>query len=281
MMKAIIPSIMKIPQIVIPIVLVFCVSYKNCDTIHFTNSPSYLITKKNFSTYKLDVPGSEPITIFEENKKFSKRTTQQQRHPQLSDDEDTFPMSNINDDLDNYDKYSKFPSTTNSKYNDNENDNKHLISRFSNIERLHGNQKNFNIKTSLGMQIIGTESTSIQPPSPFGLNKESDTQNEANTSKTTVYSPVLLDKFLKDYADKLQNADTFTKEKLYEIAKITENVNVKGDSHLMDHNDDANVEKNPQQKKSYAHHQPARPHSGTNSGWVSINSSFTFMKTCF
>jgi uncharacterized membrane protein YgcG len=285
-------SLAQLPaQLVIIVVLVCCVSYRNCDTIHFTNSPSYLITKKNFSTYKLDVPGSEPITIFEESKKFSKRTNQYAVPPP------TFVTSKkqVTAYQDDEDEDSRFPyERPQVQYGGGE-DNQHMISRFGSVERLQ--DKNVHVSASLPMTIISPDTP---PASPYSSDSPAITQNngddfdEDGVSKTTVYSPVLLDKFLKDYAHKLKNADAFTKEKLYEIAKITENKQlpkpIEPSPASVDRNDNtASDDKSQQQKKSYAHNRPYGGGSsggggygggnsgggGTNGGWVSTRAFFS------
>ncbi|GAB0086338.1 hypothetical protein DMENIID0001_003860 [Sergentomyia squamirostris] len=38
------------------------------DTIHYTNSPRHLGVSENYTTYKLEVPGNEPITVIEANR---------------------------------------------------------------------------------------------------------------------------------------------------------------------------------------------------------------------
>lgn len=127
----------------------------NSETIHFTNSPQHLLTTNNFTTYKLNVQGSEPITIIEANPR----------------------------------------------------ENQGITSRTLNIDR---NDKNF-VKSTLGLRIIDADN----------LNEESVDGDETIVSqKKTVYSPILLKKFLKDYADRINGASSTMKNKLNDLAHI-------------------------------------------------------------
>lgn len=45
--------------------IVALVTAVTSDTVHYTNSPRHLVTTQNYTTYKLAVPGSQPITIIE------------------------------------------------------------------------------------------------------------------------------------------------------------------------------------------------------------------------
>lgn len=129
----------------------------NSETIHFTNSPQHLLTTKNFTTYKLNVQGSEPITIIESN-----------------------------------------------SYNPRENQG--ITSRTLNIDR------NDNVvKSTLGLRIIEADNS----------NEESVDGDETIVSqKKTVYSPILLKKFLKDYSDRINGASSTMKNKLNDLAHI-------------------------------------------------------------
>lgn len=129
----------------------------NSETIHFTNSPQHLLTTNNFTTYKLNVQGSEPITIIEAN---------------------------------SYDSR----------------ENQGITSRTLNIDR------NDNVvKSTLGLRIIDADN----------LNEESVDGDETIVSqKKTVYSPILLKKFLKDYADRINGASSTMKNKLNDLAHI-------------------------------------------------------------
>lgn len=155
----------------------------NSETIHFTNSPQHLLTRNNFTAYKLNIQGSsEPITIIEAN---------------------------------SYDR-----------------ENQGITSRTLNIDR------NDNIvKSTLGLRIIEADN----------LNEESDVTGDETivSQKKTVYSPVLLKKFLKDYAERINGASTTMKNKLNELAHIKYSSKTDEDSQSEDkHGSDFDLRKN-------------------------------------
>lgn len=148
------------------------------ETIHFTNSAKKILKANNFTTYKVDVPNGEPITIIEAN----------------------MPL---------YDKKIKYGdlepaqySIKHNQYHDNDDSNRKF------------NKPVMDLETSLSMTVtpnnyndeyenaaaLGEESVKNN------YNNLSPEQQQFQNTRKTVYSPELLQKFLKDYANKIQMA---------------------------------------------------------------------------
>lgn len=155
------------------------------ETIHFTNSPSHLLGSKNFTTYKLLVKDSTPITIIEANK-------------EINPSADGI-LTNRRSDID--------------------------ISRKSFLEVADDDQS-FEMKKTLQVDTRPVSMTVTKDVNPSeGTNRNSDSDGD-NGLKKLVYSPVLLKKFVKEYAEKLKNADLGTKNAIKEISeKINQSEN--------------------------------------------------------
>lgn len=149
------------------------------ETIHFTNSAKKILKANNFTTYKVDVPNGEPITIIEAN----------------------MPL---------YDKKIKFDdlepaqySIKHNQYHDNDDSNRKYNKPVMDLETSlsmtvtpnNYNDEYENPATSLGEESVKNDYSNLSP----------EQQSYQNTRKT-VYSPELLQKFLKDYANKIQMA---------------------------------------------------------------------------
>lgn len=140
------------------------------ETVHFTNSPNKILRANNFTTYKVEVPNGEPITIIEAN-------------------------------VDLIKKKIRFNNVENTKYS---------------INHSQANKDNaMDLKTSLSMTVTPHNNNDEYKNSPSG-EEESVTDDYGNLSPEhihhqhsmkTVYSPELLQKFLKDYANKVQSTE--------------------------------------------------------------------------
>ncbi|XP_035777666.1 uncharacterized protein LOC118458852 [Anopheles albimanus] len=64
-------------------------------------------------------------------------------------------------------------------------------------------------------------STGIRVTKPIGESSLLEGSPAGGSSRKTLYSPELLNKFLKEYSEKLRNADSLTRKRLNEITKIT------------------------------------------------------------
>lgn len=180
-----------------------------CETIHFTNSPTHLVGSTNITSYKLLVKNADPITIIEANKeiKDEPNTTYQQRyHPNDRID--------INvDDMPMQDYHMKLMTNMggSSHYMDNKN-----------TQNVHG---------TVGITISGGPSNG--PPSnlkDLKTSDDSDTESSSVSAKKVVYSPILLKKFMKEYSEKLKNADNSIKNEILKIhEKIHQQQNVDDD----------------------------------------------------
>lgn len=180
------------------------------DTILYTNSPRHLITSENYTSYKLAVPGANPITIIE--------ATQG-------------PPPNADAD----------PSAR-----------------------------------SPGLINEMRKQNWIRDEEFLFRRKQDSEDKEHERTRTTVYSPDLLKKFLTDYADKVKKpsdsaaASTEKKEKLQEIL-------------LFDDDEEDNFPLNSQPEEKYGHQQWGQSNNKKhkydtdqrydrpNSGWVTMD----------
>lgn len=171
-------------KIVIFLNLLSVIKVSLLETVHFTNSPNKLLTAKNFTTYKVEVPGSEPITIIEAN------TPIQNNHSPVKS---------------SYQNYNNF----NSKYS---------INRIKNKD----NEKDVvDLKSTLSMTITPDNyNTNKYGDNEESVTNQNAVPQHQSTIKT-VYSPELLKKFLKDYSDKLSSTEhNLSQDKLEEIIKL-------------------------------------------------------------
>lgn len=142
------------------------------------------------------------------------------------------------------------------------------ISRKTFIETLGDESVEEHKKTlSIEAQPLGMTITDDSKPPVEGTNRDSDGGD--NGLKKLVYSPVLLKKFVKEYAEKLKNADPNTQNAIKEISeKISQNGNSQTNS--------AETAKQdvPEEKYNYNSYDRRRPVSNTpykdRDGWVTL-----------
>lgn len=178
-----------------------------CETIFFTNSPKHLIGAKNVTSYKLMVKDSDPITIIEANKEadsdYSPFTKYHERN-HASDRIDT----NIDDGLNlpKQDFHVKLLANMGGS---------HHLDAEPNTQSMHG---------ALGFTVTGGPSADPIQNEYERRKSDQETENDSSNAnaKKVVYSPILLKKFMQEYAEKLQNADNSVKS---EIQKIHEKIN--------------------------------------------------------
>lgn len=152
----------------------------------------------NITSYKLLVKNADPITIIEANKEIGgHRLTLPHR-----------PYHPANDRIDiNVDNSADSPFNTN---------NHHHVKLVANLGGSHHIQmKNTqDIRGAIGITVTGNPSDF--PQSNANVHAVQTNQDDANVKKL-VYSPILLKKFIKEYNDKLQSADTGTKTAIQHI----------------------------------------------------------------
>lgn len=172
-----------------------------CETIHFTNSPSHLVGSKNITSYKLLLKNSDPITIIEANKAPPQERTnvKENRHPNDRID------INLDDSAD-------------SPYH-----NDYHVKLIANMGGSHHVDiaPTQNVRGTVGLTITGGPTKSPITGSNDFKKGDHEIDDDSNNSKKVVYSPILLKKFMKEYSEKLQNADVTTKN---EIQKIHEKI---------------------------------------------------------
>lgn len=192
--------------------LLFCIilaliAVVQCETIHFTNSPSHLAGSKNMTSYKLLVKNSDPITIIEANKEIKQRPFN--RYPA-----NYYPNDRVDVNVD--DSVSDPPARD------------YHVKLMANMGGSHQmeNVNTQNVHGAVGFTISGGPSSpgmSSFNSNEFKKSDQDDHDGDASniSAKKVVYSPILLKKFMKEYAEKLKNADVSTKN---EIQKIHEKI---------------------------------------------------------
>lgn len=217
------------------------------ETIHFTNSANKILKANNFTTYKVDVPNGEPITIIEAN----------------------VPL---------IDKKIKFDDVKSAQY-------PKRNTQFLSNEKI--NKPVMDLETSLSMTVTPHNYNEYENFAASAISEEESAKNDftkfsphhnGNTMKT-VYSPELLQKFLKDYANKFYNAATsiasaerisFEKDKYFDPQEQT-NINEDDGNRRFSsaENDDKSEElEDVQQRKNY---RPGNHPYNKNSGWVTLD----------
>lgn len=193
--------------------LFFCITTAlivvvQCETIHFTNSPSHLVGSKNITSYKLLVKNSDPITIIEANKEIEERPHNKHHENYHANDRIDVNIDDGGIDLPIPDYHVKLMANMGGS---------HQVEA-SNTQNVH---------SAVGITITGGPS-GVQPSSLSEFKKtdyqDHDNDGEASnvSAKKVVYSPILLKKFMKEYTEKLKNADASTKN---EIQRIHEKIN--------------------------------------------------------
>lgn len=175
----------------IHIISIFRVSL--LETVHFTNSPNKILKANNFTTYKVGVPNGDPITIIEGNSPLIEKKFQ-------------------------------FNEVSDSKYSISHN-------------QQRGGSPVMDLKTSLSMtvtpnnynnhnsyeniQTAGGEESVANNNDYNNLSPEQSYQSHQNMHNIkTVYSPELLEKFLKDYANKIHGSASLPTGNSVESSKI-------------------------------------------------------------
>lgn len=239
----------------------YCVAFVVAETIHFTNSPGHLVGSKNFTTYKLHVKNAEPITIIEASKEVL---------PSDVDDRASNDfVHNPNDRMD----YGSADDDRSAYMN------KKLV---ASIGASHQAEplKTHEMHESLGLVV---DPNPEEPPAStrneYKING-GDTVNGVGIKKL-VYSPILLKKFVKEYTEKLKNADVGTKNAIQAISeKINSN---KSDADGAEHIANPPGSEGEAEQKynynsfhdSYDSNRNRRPGSGNNGykdrdGWVTL-----------
>lgn len=165
-----------------------------CETIHFTNSPAHLLGSTNITSYKLLVKNADPITIIEANKEIGSGRLSHRPYHVANDRVDINVDNNADSPFNNH----------------------HHVKLVASMGGSHHVQmKNTqDIRGAIGITVTGD-------PSDFPQSDAIDMHMQANQDdanvKKLVYSPILLKKFIKEYNDKLQNADNGAKTAIKHI----------------------------------------------------------------
>lgn len=173
-----------------------------CETIHFTNSPSHLIGSKNITSYKLLVKNSDPITIIEANKEIV------EERPHNKHNENFYPNDRIDVNIDDGGIDLPMPD--------------YHVKLMANLGGSHQVEatNTQNVHGAVGFTITGGPSgVSSSSLNEFKKSDYHDHDSESSnvSAKKVVYSPILLKKFMKEYTEKLKNADLTTKNEIQRI----------------------------------------------------------------
>lgn len=142
------------------------------ETVHFTNSPRKILKANNYTTYKVEVPNGDPITIIEANT----------------------PL---------IDKKIKFNQVENpAKYSIHHDRNKQVVDLETSLSMTVTPNNNYHDEYENSAAASQEESVTHDYS-----NLSPERHRNRNTMKT-VYSPELLQKFLKDYANKIHTSSS-------------------------------------------------------------------------
>lgn len=224
------------------------------ETVHFTNSPNKILKANNFTTYKVESPNGDPITIIEANT----------------------PL--INQNL-------KFNEVENTKYSINRNhDNKKHVMDLKTSLSMTVTPHNYNSnKNEFENSAVGEEESVTND---YG-NLSPEHIQHRHTMKT-VYSPELLQKFMQDYANKVHASNSEQMASSNQVDKVNYEEDKYKDEIIEAEDDDdtnrrvssASNDDNGQEQPNDIHERNnyhGRPNSNhynhpynKNSGWVTL-----------
>lgn len=216
-------------------------AFANTDTVHFKNSQSHLLNTptNNFTTYQLKVPGSDPITIIEDTN---------QQSPKLSEN--------------NSDNVSRHTERKMLSHRNGEHLTEKDLVSVSSAAQQRLNTRNHDVRATLSFQISDPETPN-------------DHDNRDVDNKKEDYSPSLLKKFIKDYSEKINNADQGTKNALKEIERINQKYVNEGEETTTDRMDFDSEDEIEQKYNSWNNRYSHKHQSQTNpyndkDGWVTL-----------
>lgn len=143
------------------------------ETVHFTNSPNKILRANNYTTYKVEVPNGDPITIIEANS----------------------PL------IDKKIKFNQAENSATAKYTVHHDRKKQVVDLETSLSMTVTPNHNYHDKYENSAALAASEEESV-------TNDYSNLSLERNRNRNTmktVYSPELLQKFLKDYASKIHS----------------------------------------------------------------------------
>lgn len=205
-----------------------------------SSEPLEFVTSSNYTSYKLNVPGSDPITIIESNS--SPSPDYENRENNSESKLKVINRRNVNQML---------------RRNENQN--------LKSAGRLR--VKNQNIQTqSVGLQVS-------EPAYPSLLKNDYGQYTNSSASRKNKYSPELLEKFLKEYSAKIQGADEGTRKALKEIESInrhksSDRIDI-GD-YIDDENDNDDGIVIPEEKFNRPWNNDQRKAFNDKDGWVTL-----------
>ncbi|KAG4079254.1 hypothetical protein HA402_006977 [Bradysia odoriphaga] len=210
----------------------------NTETVHSDSPQSFT---NNFTTYRLNVPGShDPITIIEEISHASKLSDRQAENTNRGAEKKMLVRR------------------TGDRFTE-----KELVSLSPSAEQRLNN-RNQDVHATLSFQISN-------PDTPH---EDDDDKGDVDQKKNS-YPPSLLKKFIKDYSDKIKNADESTKNALKEIEKINQkhtNAEEEVTTDRMDFSSDDEIEQKYSKwndRYSHKHQSQSNPYNDKD-GWVTL-----------
>lgn len=218
-----------------------CVVSTSAETILFTNSPSHLVGSKNVTTYKLHVKNSDPITIIEANRDVPVSSAEL--------------FLNENDRID---------------VGSGGDDHKDIVSRMEASQQVE-KTKTRDLRGAVSLTINSEPHDTSTSRNEYKVNGAATVSGAG--IKKLVYSPILLKKFVKEYTDKLKNADPKTKNAIQEIHE-----QINGNKETERAGEEAKNDEPEQKYYSYSDHEKRRPSSHSTkdyatkdqSGWVTL-----------
>lgn len=249
--------------ITINVIQIHAVKNRNNDELSM-----HLLTSSNFTSYKLPVPGSDPITIIEANNRFPSYNNNN-NDDSIENDEEAEATTLHHHHIQN--KVHKLKDNNRNNFLNNKN-------RQQTHQKLHA---------SIGLNVAEPESILKLSSTPHYNNADDHNNNDRRINETKKqqqnYSPMLLEKFIKEYSEKIKHTDESTKNELKNLEKISINNRLSpsiNDRIDVNNNDDDEEEQRLEQKYwdddiSY-NRRPPQSASNNNpyndrDGWVTLD----------
>lgn len=266
------------------------------ETVHNNNVPPHRVFElnDNFTTYKLTVPGSDPITIIESIKQKPQEQTNDYINHEgyLSDSERETMASHSHESVSSIaaiNSTSPLPAKVIQRRNGERFSEKELVSRSSSLQPQKQSQQMNNRKqdvrtAAFGLQISDAEISTSSEKSKVVDDDETMVDGDTGGSdragaKKVFYSQEVLQKFIQHYSNKMDHADQKTKNALKEIERLNQQKPTNDQERSTDRIDfDDHLEQKYWDDQQYSgsqnsnqHHRPNQNPFNDKKGWVTLD----------
>lgn len=226
-------------------------------------SPLHLLTSSNFTTYKLPVPGSDPITIIEANNRLSSHPNRNDYQTVNDDNGDDAEATTLHQQQ--YTTHSKLNKLMDSNSRNHFSNRQHYSQSRPLTSSHHPSDNNQNMHAAIGFNVAEPDAV-LDATTTIPLHYER--QNETRKQN---YSPLLLEKFIKQYSDKYKHADEATRNSLKDLERVYAKDRPK--QQVINDRIDNDEEIRLEQKYNHWNEDVRRPNNPFNDrdGWVTLD----------